>query len=192
MNRFYIQNRNFDDIPNKPGVYNWYYPFIIFDNDSYNDFHNRVSFFLEHSMIDQGVGLQFKNSTNWRLWEINLVTKIKPKKELEFKWETLKSNINLRNTIANSSVMFQPLYVGCAENLAKRITAHRTGKTGFSKRFKTLCDLFEKQYSLQKCPVGAFDVDSLHLTYTVLNSVEEVPIFEDVVQSFSDPILSIK
>jgi hypothetical protein len=192
MNRFYIQNSNFNQIPNKPGVYNWYYPFIIFDNDSYEDFHTRVSFFLEHSMIDQGTGIQFQKTTNWRLWEINLITKITPKKELKFKWEILKSNTKLREAIASSSIMFQPLYVGCAENLAKRITTHRSGKSGFSKRFKDLCDLFEKKYSPQKCPIGAFDIDSLHLTYTVLNSVAEVPIFEDVVQSFCNPILSIK
>jgi hypothetical protein len=187
-----ITNGDFSLLPNMPGVYNWYYPFKIFNSDTYEDFHQRVSFFLEYSMLDQGEGLFFRKESKWREWHLTLKTKILAEKSLNNKWDIIKSESYLVQKIEESSMMFQPLYVGCAQDLSKRIQEHLSLKTGFSKRFKVLCEEFKVNNPTSILPYGAFEIEHLHLTYTVLDDKKHITMFEDVIQSFSNPILSIK
>jgi len=186
-----IQDGDFSNIPSHPGVYSWYYPLRIYADDEYLDFHKRVTFFLEYSLLDQGKGLEFNNKTNWRQWEINLKTKISPKTTINKKWDQIKNNDTLVDTILKSSIMFQPLYVGCAkEGLATRIQSHLNGRTGFAKRFLEACDEYKKANPSTSYPFGAFEIEKLHLTYTILSNKKDVEPFEDIIQSFTNPNFS--
>lgn len=190
-NRTFISNGDYSNIPSLPGVYSWFYPLRIYLDDEYEDFHNRVSFFFEYSLLDQGNGLEFTNKNTWRQWEINLKTKIIEKQSLKSKWSIIKENHHLRQVIEDCSFMFQPLYVGCAkEGLSKRIQSHLAGRTDFANRFNQTKNTFKERYPESITPYGAFEINNLYLSYIVLNNKSEVTIIEDVIQSFSNPNFS--
>jgi hypothetical protein len=191
MERQFIQDSDFSKVPFLPGVYSWYYPLIIFENDTFDSFYSRISFFLDYSQFGQEDGFSIISSTSkWREWELTIKSKINPAKTLKNNWLEIKENQNLRNAIEKSSVMFQPLYVGCAKDLSKRIKDHIDGKTGFSDRFIVLCKEYKKKYPNQNYPFGAFELERLHLSFDVLQTKKEATLFEKFVQTITDPNLS--
>jgi hypothetical protein len=191
MHRHFVLNSDFRNIPSVPGVYNWYYPLRIYEEDTYEAFHSRVTFFLEYSLMNQGNGLKFSTKNTWRQWELNLKTSIVQNSSIKKRWNEIKLNRHLQKIILDSSVMFQPLYVGCAkEGLSKRIQSHIEYRSEFATRFREACDLYKSQNVGLNFPFGAFEIEHLQLSYTVFNSKSDVIIFEDIVQSFSNPNLS--
>jgi hypothetical protein len=191
MQRFFILNSDFKNIPSVPGVYNWYYPLRIYEEDTYEEFHSRVTFFLEYSLMNEGSSLRFSAKNTWREWELNLKTSIIENLSLKKRWSDIKSNSHLCKVISDSSIMFQPLYVGCAkEGLSKRIASHLEHRSDFATRFIKACDTYKSLNPNSNFPYSAFEIEHLHLTYTVFENKSDVNIFEDVVQSFSNPIFS--
>lgn len=191
--RVYISNGDFNDVPSTPGVYNWYYPLRIFENETFEEFYSRITFFLEYSLLDQGSGLRFHNKNNWREWELSLKTSIIFSSTLKNNWETVKSNRHLRKIIEESSFMFQPLYVGCAkEGLSKRINTHLQGRSDFAKHFSNACKRYMEKKSLKSLPLGSCEIEHLYLSYFSLPNKQHVGVFEKLIQSFSNPIFSQK
>lgn len=138
-------SRNFDDVPDRPGVYAWFYPIELPSMDI-DDLAVELSSILNYDskLKDEPSG-HTKIPFNWKDTEVNVseVPHCKVPSHAYDKWDKIskdkESLLHLRKIMLVSSILMPPLYVGKTNNLLRRCNEHRSSskdKNGFHNRFE--------------------------------------------------------
>jgi len=188
----FISDSDFSDVPDKSGVYAWFYPMRIYDLDTYDSFFHRINYFLNYSLktnmsevfIDELV------KEHWSTYQLTVSSLGKTDSVLKKNWDSLKNDSDFKNTVLELSFWNTPIYIGKADNLNIRINNHCNG-SDFSKRFDKAC----KKYEFKKNPdfrfVSSLNVQNLLLSYSTI-PIHLSENLEKVIQLSSRPNFSIK
>ena len=168
----YFDRKNFENVPNKPGVYAWFYPLRIKGADLdafFNDIYNAMNYDanskgvpevqadLHYCWTQLKISSQlnlFNPFNNSRSNDIKSKEKWGKYKQL---WKELKDHDLqfIKTVFFDMSFFMPPLYVGKSVDLRQRCIEHRQdvsdSKTGnFASRFSTYAEekkLFSKEVS---------------------------------------------
>lgn len=202
-------------VPNKPGIYAWYFPLIIYDSDSFNSFYQRVNYGINFFRPENPGSMSINR---FRSVEFDLkIDAIFP--NLESKWDRIKATDSwddLKNFIFNSSTLIQPIYVGQTINLNQRISQHlgsdNMNKNTFSNRFLEYMKMEKAEQNLGpnkfnnligkdgRYQIGFQGTDSINDLFLVyhefdgLSNVgsEQLSLVEDFLLFLSNPRFSVK
>jgi hypothetical protein len=195
MNTNYIVEGDFSLVPESRGIYSWFYPIIIYEEDTYDSFMHRIRYFLNFSLdtMESSMWLTFSKENAWEKYKLNFHIEGGDSDTIKKHWSMIKSDSEFKKSVFESSFWNRPLYVGKAENLNSRINQHQNGVSDFSKRFKLACD----NYNFKNDPDFRFSSSlstrNLLLSYTVLNYDESHLVsLEKILQYTTKPNFSIK
>lgn len=180
-----IKDGNFDLLPSLPGVYSWFFPLVVYNEDTLESFFSRVEYVLKYRNYNYASNenlsyeeMQIQKFENiFAFGKTEIYKKdflLKLKEEYASSWESLRIDEvawkNFKNQLLDASIYLKPLYIGKADNLRNRINQHINYRTTNSFGFR-----FE-QY-IKKMPpflglnnknmsglVGSVNVNDLHLS----------------------------
>jgi hypothetical protein len=169
MNTKYITNSDFTIIPETPGIYSWFYPIRLYDQDTYESFFHRVQFFLLFSIKTNDSIIQniLHDSNTWEELQISLGINYRENKTLKKDWAKLKKDKEFKHSLLQSSFWNRPLYVGKADNLNRRINDHIEGRSDFNERFNNACEKYNFNNNADFKFSSAFSFRNLLLSYTI-------------------------
>jgi len=150
---FTYKTRN--SIPEESGLYAWYLPVHVWDNDIFKT----LDFIQKAMLYDSGVGGSEKNIGesireknlvfNWDKVKV-ILEKKSGCRRTDFKaWEKLKSNEKdydlIKEAIMKSTIFSRPLYVGRTKNMKDRYGQHVKGQgSKFYERFNRFIEEYNK------------------------------------------------
>ncbi len=134
----------FSDIPTSPGIYAWFYPLRLSD-DELTSFIKEMNMVLKFDSFAGGTAVGTAEiEFAWR--RVGIEATLTPKTaqlacSVEDSWKKIRSDPEARTKfekmLLRSSVLMQPLYVGKAKNLQRRCAQHRKGgERTFRSRFE--------------------------------------------------------
>lgn len=168
MNTRYITNSDFTIIPETPGIYSWFYPIRLYDQDTYESFFHRIQFFLLFSLKTNDSIIQniLHDSNSWEELQISLGINYRENKSLKKDWAKLKKDQEFKHSLLQSSFWNRPLYVGKADNLNRRINDHIEGRSDFHLRFNNACEKYNFKEDSDFKFSSSFSFRNLLLSYT--------------------------
>ncbi len=191
----YITDGDFSLVPESKGIYSWFYPVRIYEEDTYESFIHRVKYFLNFSMLtnDSNKIMVFEQKDAWEKFELIFQVETKHNAVLSKSWNSIKRDEDFKRSVFESSFWNRPLYVGKADNLNLRVSQHQNGMSSFSQRFQLACD----NYSFNGEPdfrfASSLSIKNLLLSYTNLTFSEtHLVSLERILQHTTKPNFSIK
>jgi len=156
---FTYKTRN--SIPEESGLYAWYLPVHIWDNN----ISKTLDFFQKAMLYDSGVGGGGKNigksireedlTFTWDRISVVLEKKSSARRQNFESWDRLQDNEEyynlIKEAIMKSTILSRPLYVGRSKNIRNRYGQHVSGRTKFYERFSQFVEEYNKN-SLDKDP----------------------------------------
>lgn len=136
-----------DQIPEKPGIYAWFFPLWLYKDDIVElvDLLNKM---ILYDARCEGIPKQASNvKFNWSQVKVQLTKaytrSINPDSSLKKRWDEViqdnEAKEALSQTLMEASIFMPPLYVGKTRNLKSRYFQHVKGtayeKSDFHKRF---------------------------------------------------------
>lgn len=136
----------FDDVPDVPGIYAWYYPLRVASLELDPLLRELTTVFNFDSTVEGPVAWQSDVRLCWRT--IHLAAKEAPRHQglsaaLTDRWNNLardeRALASFRQQLLAASILLPPLYIGKAEKLQTRCYQHIRGSNdnGFHSRFET-------------------------------------------------------
>lgn len=136
----------FDEVPDVPGIYAWYYPLRIVSIDLQTLLRELTTVFNFDSTVKGPVAWRSDVTLCWRT--VHVEAKEAPRHQdlsavLAERWNRLIQDsselANFRQQLLAASILLPPLYIGKAEKLQTRCFQHIRGNddNGFHSRFET-------------------------------------------------------
>lgn len=153
---FFTKETNFK-IPESPGIYAWFIPLWILDDDIENYINLITKFYLYDPIIESTATKSMSADFNWESSEIKLTKKVPknilPSHNVKMQWDEMINNKNKRETFSQAlmeaSIFMPPLYVGKTDDLKERYYQHIEGETISNKNtFHNRFNLFAKKNDL--------------------------------------------
>jgi hypothetical protein len=192
-NTNFITDSDFGIVPDKSGVYAWFYPMRIYEVDTYDSFFYRINYFLNYSLMTQSneVFIDQKVNESWKEYKLLFTMLGKTNEGLKKKWDTLKYDKEFVRGVLELSFWNSPLYIGKGDNLNTRINQHCNGQTDFSKRFAKVCSDFEYKKDPDFRFSSSLILSDLLLSYSTITKIKNENI-EKLVQLSAKPNFSLK
>lgn len=213
-----IRDGDFSSVPSRPGVYAWFYPLFVYENDSLMTFYNRVKHALKFratrqseikvffdSEEEQKFYHYFKNERSFSYSEFLFSESMSDPSDLHCEqWDNLRDKPNewleFKKQLLAASIYLKPLYIGKAMNLSQRINQHlnyvqHTNNFGnrFEKHMRELKGLIghnnQQMYGLE----GSIFVRDLHLSFVPFNDQFDDQfnqLYEKIIQHLVQPNFS--
>ncbi len=191
----YLKEGDFSLIPETRGIYSWFYPIVIYEEDTYESFMHRIRYFLNFSLdtMESRKWMTFTKENSWEKFHLVFEIEGTNSDSLKRNWNKIKLDPEFKKSVFESSFWNRPLYVGKAENLNSRINQHQSGVTGFASRFKEACDAYTFNNNPDFRFASSLSMRNLLLSFTVLNYDESHLIsLEKILQFTTKPNFSIK
>jgi hypothetical protein len=138
-------SKNFDEVPEVPGVYAWFYPIELPSKDI-GDLSLELTSILNYdSGVKDSVSGSADIAFNWKTTKVKISeeSNVKLKSSSKQTWDKLISDeesfLDFRKILLASSILMPPLYIGKTNNLLRRCIEHRKGsgdKNEFHTRFE--------------------------------------------------------
>jgi hypothetical protein len=189
----YIFDSDFSSVPDARGIYSWFYPIIIYEEDTYDSFIHRIRYFLNFSLFtnESKKVMVFKQEDAWDRFELVFQLEGKTSNEIKRNWNTIKHDEEFKRCVLESSFWNRPLYVGKAQNLFSRIDQHQSGQSGFSKTFQKACENYNFNGNKEYRFASSLSIKHLMLSYTILNFTESrIETLEKILQQTTKPNFS--
>jgi hypothetical protein len=183
---FYTKE-TFQDIPDVPGVYAWFYPLRI-TTDIFDEFLNEINTVLNYDPETKGEPKRvYSADLNWQqiVQSISIKTKSYNIDKYRKTWDKIMQDDNSSTTkdnfkriIMRASIFLSPLYVGKAKKLKTRCFQHINGKgqnNDFNNRFET--------YALEKNLTSKKIKDLIFVTLLTENNPNETEEAEKLVEA---------
>lgn len=141
---------NFEQIPDAPGVYAWFYPLYVTSRD-FDEFLEQIRKVHLYDAWSKGVPrLEDEAKVGWLLLKRTIQFENPPieiGEGLRKTWESLAANdddfFRLREVFMRASLLMPPLYVGKAGTLNKRCYSHIRGISKFAERYERRAEELE-------------------------------------------------
>jgi len=146
---YFLTFSNFQDAPQCPGIYAWYYPF----RRCYEDIHDVIREIQLVQSYDSKVHDISKAESEfkfkWLTYKTSIYREVNTfdKSQIDSLWNSINSDENKINAFdeifMKCSIMMPPLYVGKTNNLKRRLHEHlneNTDKNSFHNRYKTFSE----------------------------------------------------
>lgn len=151
-----FQSQNWDDVPDKPGVYAWYYP-IWLNSENLDDLLEELRTVRNYDAKCGGIPSGIMSlELSWNRFEAETVIRDRTEKLPESVYQQWKRTLankkgelnELKKTLMVSSLLLPPLYIGKTKSLRNRCAQHRNAsanensKTGgtFKGRFEAYAE----------------------------------------------------
>jgi hypothetical protein len=193
MTTNYIIDGNFNAVPEARGIYSWFYPIYIYEEDTYDSFLHRVRHFLNFSLLtsDSREIIVFKEEDAWERFELSFRIDGKHNKIIQKNWNSIKIDKEFKRCVLESSFWNRPLYVGMAKNLSNRVDEHQNSITNFAKRFNQSCEKYNYLGNPDYRFHSSLSIKSLLLSYTVLDFKDShIDSLEKILQQTTKPNFS--
>lgn len=205
----------FDNIPNKPGVYAWFYPLFVYEDDTLNSFFKRVEYVISYNGVKREVDdmdevcsvMRFANSTAFNKTEIIKKDFFRYLNDTYAEiWDLLKGNpqrwTEFKNQLLAASIYLRPLYIGKADNMLLRINQHLNNQRGinsfahrFEEHMKKMPLIYGENFKIMSGLDGSVNMSDLHLSYIEFNDelhTNTNKLLEKILQHFIQPNFSEK
>ena len=190
-----ITDGDFSLVPELRGIYSWFYPIRIYDEDTYESFMHRVKYFLNFSMLtnESSKLMVFEQNDTWERFELTLQVESRINKIVKRNWDSMKCDDEFKRAVFESSFWNRPLYVGKADNLNNRVLQHQNCVSHFSRRFSAACDNYSFNGNSDYRFATSLSINNLLLSYTTLPfSTQILESLERILQQTTKPNFSIK
>jgi hypothetical protein len=191
----YITDGDFSLVPESRGIYSWFYPIRIYDEDTYESFIHRVKYFLNFSLFtnDSNRLMVFEQRDQWEKFQLIFQVESRHNKIISKNWNVIKQDNDFKRAVFESSFWNRPLYVGKANNLNLRINQHQSGVTTLSSRFQEACSNYSFNGDADFRFATSLSMKNLLLSYTTLSfSDSHLVSLERILQQTTKPNFSIK
>jgi hypothetical protein len=205
----------FENIPNKPGVYAWFYPLFVYEDDTLNSFFKRVEYVISYNGVKGEVNdineicsvMKFANSTAFSKTEIIKKDFFRNLNDSYAQsWDLMKCDqqrwTEFKNQLLAASIFLRPLYIGKADNLLVRINQHLNDQRGansfacrFEEHMKKMPVIYGENSKVMSGLDGSVNMSDLHLSYIEFNDelhTNTNKLLEKILQHFIQPNFSEK
>jgi len=135
--------KNFDDVPDAPGVYAWFYPILLPDENRESVTKDVTTAFNYDSKVKDTPQDEKEFEFAWEKTKVRISNhpNYEHSDTLESKWNDLIGNdesaLHLEKILLVSSILMPPLYIGKSDNLNTRCSQHINTKSRFRDRFES-------------------------------------------------------